>query len=101
MKDILTRVGGTITIRCDPPKDAVPAVRNVTWELGSGGLMHSNPRFTINSNTLTISKANKSDSGMYKCMAENMAGKISTTITVIVASKSYFHYYCDQKLIRI
>ena len=87
MEDVLTRVGGEVSITCDPPRDSLPPVQNITWQLGDGSPLPTDSRFTVVGDTLEIEKAQRTDSGQYKCVAENIAGKKEVNVNVIVASK--------------
>ena len=87
MEDVLTRVGGTVRIPCDPPSDSLPPVKNITWLLGDGNPLPTDSRFKVVSYTLQIEKAQRVDSRKYKCVAENIAGREEVDVNVIVASK--------------
>ena len=90
MEDVLTRVGGKVSITCDPPSNSLPPVKNITWQLGDGSRLPSDLRFNVVGYTLHIEKAQRADSGKYKCVAENIAGKTEADVNVIVASKFVF-----------
>ena len=86
MEDVLTRVGATVRIPCDPPSDSLPSVMNITWLLGDGNpLPTTDSRFKVVGYTLQIEKAQRVDSGKYKCVAENIAGRKEVDVNVIVA----------------
>lgn len=80
------RRGNSLSVKCKPPK-AKPAILNVEWTLGNGAPLPSGGRFTVTGNTLQIQKTVKSDSGIYQCIARNIAGERRLNVTVIAASK--------------
>lgn len=89
INDVVSRVDVPVSITCNPPSDALPPIKNITWQQGDNSLP-SNPRFKVIGNTLQIEKAQRADTGTYKCIAENVAGKTSVDVNVLVAGKSIF-----------
>ena len=90
MKDVLFRVGGTVSVTCDPSSKSFPIIKNITWKRGDGNALPADPRFKVNGFMLEIEKAQRADSGTYKCVAENIAGEKTVDVKVIVASKIIF-----------
>lgn len=85
IQDELVRVGRTLSVECKPPDDAAPTIDNVEWRLGNGSALPSGSRFNVVGNTLQIKNTLMSDSGLYKCVARNIAGNTSRDVVVIVA----------------
>ena len=89
ISNVLSRVDGLVSITCNPPSNAKPPIKNITWQQGDNPLP-SDSRFKVIGNTLQIEKAQRADTGTYKCIAENIAGKTSVDVRVLVAGKSIF-----------
>lgn len=82
----VVRLGNSLFVKCETPK-ANPVILNVEWTLGNGDPLPSDGRFTVAGNELQIRNTNKNDSGIYQCIARNIAGEKRLNVTVIVASK--------------
>lgn len=87
MEDILNRVGSTVSITCVPPENSYPRIENVTWLVGENKSLPNDQRLSVVGKTLRIEQAKRSDSGIYRCVAENIAGKRHVDVEIIVASK--------------
>ncbi|XP_028395925.1 inactive tyrosine-protein kinase 7-like isoform X2 [Dendronephthya gigantea] len=85
MKDVLNRVGSTVSITCVPPSNSYPRIKNVTWLVRKNSSLPNDARISVVDGTLRIEKAQKSDSGTYRCVAENAAGQRHVDVAVIVA----------------
>lgn len=93
ISNVLSRVDDLVSITCNLPNNANPPIKNITWQQGDNPLP-SDSRFKVIGNTLQIEKAQRADTGTYKCIAENIAGKTSVNVSVLVAGKSFFLIKC-------
>ncbi|XP_046849260.1 protein sax-3-like isoform X3 [Xenia sp. Carnegie-2017] len=85
IQDTLSRVNMTITIRCNPPNGAFPVIKKITWQMKDGSPLPNDSRFTVKDNTLRITQPKISDSNVYLCVGENIAGKVTVEAKVTVA----------------
>lgn len=87
MKEVLSRVGGKVSVTCTPPRNSFPAIDSITWQRGDGSPLSPDVRFKVRGNTLEIETAQRSDSGNYTCVAENIAGNKTENVEVLVAGR--------------
>lgn len=87
----VTRLGGKLRLLCLPP-DGIPTPRWY-WTRPGGHVVSDKGRLRINSNSeLELDDIRLEDAGNYTCHAENLAGKRSLVVNLIVTSE----YNCKQ-----
>lgn len=75
-----------MSVACKPP-EAVPKVTKIEWKLGNGSDLPDNQRIKVDGNKLKLTNTLKSNSGIYKCVAKNIAGQKSQNVEVVVVSE--------------
>lgn len=86
----VAKLGGSLRLLCLPP-DGVPQPRWY-WTRPGGHVVSDEGRLRVNENSeLQLDDVNLNDAGNYTCHAENLAGKRSIAVSIIVTSE---YRYC-------
>ena len=92
--------GNNVTLSCDASGNPVPTF---SWTTGGTPVnTTANPRISFSSDNkqLTITNVNRSDSGQYRCVANNSIGDAVTSnaVTLDVQCKysEFFFFQCER-----
>ncbi|XP_063148906.1 contactin-6 [Candoia aspera] len=86
-KTSVVHVGGEVTIGCKP--NASPRAV-ISWKKGTETLQQGKRIFILEDNSLKIYNINKSDAGVYSCIAMNQFGVARNSGNLIVKEKTVF-----------
>ncbi|XP_022705480.1 tyrosine-protein kinase-like otk [Varroa jacobsoni] len=93
----VTRLGGKLRLLCLPP-DGIPTPRWY-WTRPGGHVVSDKGRLRINSNSeLELDDIRLEDAGNYTCHAENLAGKRSLVVNLIVTTPPEVHDHVTSTL---
>ena len=72
-----------MTLSCDASGNPTPTF---SWTIGGAAVnTTANPRISLSSDNeqLTITKSNRSDSGQYRCVADNSIGTVNSNAAAL------------------
>ena len=93
--NVIKEEGSNLTLFCNATGNPIPII---LWTKdGSPINNNSRIRFSIHNKLLTISNVNRTDSGRYRCVANNSLGNDTSNVATVDIQCKFPSHYCTGK----
>ena len=90
--NVIKEEGSNLTLFCNATGNPIPII---LWTKdGSPINNNSRIRFSIHNKLLTISNVNRTDSGRYRCVANNSLGNDTSNVATVDIQCKFSYHYC-------